>query len=83
MNSIGMASITAFYNLHREDMRKHTLPALASRAIVLEASEGFTACWPLCTPNRCPILFRYLTHNDLREVSIPERPDHHVDGYGS
>lgn len=82
MNSVGMASITALYNLHREDIRRHRVPGMSSRAVIVDASENYTACWPLCIPSRCPILFRYLSYNDAREVSIPEVPAH-VDGYGS
>ena len=81
MNSIGMASITAHYNLHREDMRRNLLPSrLTGRAVVIDAALT-TACWPLCTPNTCPILFRYLTYNDVREVSAPTMQ--HVDDYGN
>jgi hypothetical protein len=70
MNSIGMASITAFYNVHTDERRRHMLPAqLSPRAVIVSADAVATACWPLCTPRCCPILMAYLSYNDAREVS--------------
>lgn len=81
MNSIGMASITALYNVHTEERRRHMLPAqLSPRSVVVTAGATATACWPLCTPDSCPILFRFLTYNDIREV-VTENGGVQVDGF--
>ena len=80
MNGIGMATITAFYNLHLKDKHLRTVPGnLVPRATRYIPER---ICAPLCTPRTCPILFRFLTHDDMREV-ITARTIQHVDGYGN
>lgn len=80
MNSIGMASITAFYNLHLKDKHQRTVPGhMVPRAVrYIPERVCFT---PLCLPGTCPILFSFLTHDDVREVNAPTTL--HVDGYGN
>ena len=79
MNGIGMATITAFYNVHLRDKHKRTVPGnMVPRAIRYDPER---ICAPLCTPSTCPILFAFLTHDDTKEVNIPS--EQHIDGYGS
>ena len=80
MNTIGMASVTAFYNLHTSDRRQRAIPYHLNPRSTRVSPESM--CGLRCTPNTCPILFRFLTYNDTREVTTNPTPVQHVDGYG-
>lgn len=70
MSSIGMASVTAFYNLHLKDKHERKVPGHMVPRATRYIPERI--CAPLCTPSTCPILFAFLSYDDTREVSAPD-----------
>jgi hypothetical protein len=82
MNGIGMASITAFYHVHLQDKHARTVPRMmVPKAVPHHNPER--VCAPFCVPSTCPILYAFLTHDDVREVSQESPAVQHVDGFGN
>jgi hypothetical protein len=82
MNGIGMASITAFYNLHLRDKHARQVP----QNMVPKATRYIPerVCAPFCLPSTCPILHAFLTHDDMHFTrEVRKSTAQHVDGFGS